>query len=291
MLNYASSLLIASLGMAIAFNIGFFNLGGEGQIYFGGFIAAIFLSIFSSLNGFVGIFLAITIASLGSGIISVICAYLKVKWDVFDLISTYLVSHILILIVNYLITSKFNDTNSNLLATNEILQKFHLARILPPSYLNISIFIAILFAILLYVYLYKTRFGYETIISGQSKEFSRYGGINLNRYVIISGFLSGALMGISGATIVLGTNYRAIYEFQSGIGFTAIAVSLIAKNNPILVIFASLFLAYIKAGAMEANINTDSTVEIAYVVEAAIFFIITMKYSPAIFKKIKDKIF
>jgi simple sugar transport system permease protein len=285
MLNLASILMVASLGICLSFHIGFFNLGGEGQIYLGGFITTIFLLEFSNLNGFVGIFLSILCSIFVGGILAYISGLLKVKWNVNDLISTYLISRIVILFVNYLVTSVFNDENSNLLTTDKIDSNFFLYRILNPSQLNISFIIAIVLSIILYIYLNKTRFGYETIISGKNKEFSLYAGLPVSRYIMLSAFISGAFNSLAGSFAVLGTYHMTIKEFSSGLGFSAIAVSLIAKNNPLLIIFSSIFFAYIESGANSANINSDATIEFGMLIQSLIFITITIKVLP---KSIKD---
>jgi len=286
MLNVASFLTIAGLGMCIAFNIGFFNLGGEGQIYVGGFITTILLIELSYLNGLVGIIISILASVLITGIVASFSGVLKVKWNINDLISTYLVSKILILIIDYLIRDPFGNKESNLITTLEINEKFHLINIFPPSLLNMSFFIAIILSVLLYIYLYKTQFGYETILLKKNKEFAKYGGIPTRRYIIISAFLSGAFHGFSGSTIVLGTYHSAISGFSLGIGFSAIAVSLIAKNNPILIIPSAIFFAYIEEGAKSASIQSDASIDMALLLQAVVFLIVSINIMPKlIFKK------
>ena len=292
MLNVASCLIIAGLGMCIAFNIGFFNLGGEGQIYVGGFITTILLIELNYLNPFLGIIISVLASILVAGFVASFSGALKVRFNINDLISTYLVSRILILIIDYLIRSPFRNKDSNLITTLEINEKFHLANILSPSRLNTSFFIAIILSILLYIYLYKTKFGYETILLQKNKEFAKYGGIPTRRYIIISSFLSGAFHGLSGSLIVLGTYHSAISGFSLGIGFSAIAVSLIAKNNPILIIPSAIFFAYIEEGAKSASIQSDASIDMALLLQSIIFLIISIKVIPKLVfpkKKLREK--
>lgn len=289
MINYAVTLTFASLGIALVFQVRFFNLGGEGQIYAGGFITTVFLLTFSNLNGIIGIIFSVSTALIFGGLLCSIVAYFNIKWNTNALIGTYLLSRAAILIINFFITGPFADKSSNLLATNQIEEKFRLTRILPPSFLNTGIFIAIILALAMYIYLYKTRFGYETIMSGKNPEFAKYGGIPVTRYIIISAFISGALNALSGSISVLGTNYAAIKDFSGGLGFSAITVSLIAKNNPLAVIVSSIFFAYIDAGIKMASIKSDATVEMSAVIQALIFMFITV--APKFIKKIrKEKI-
>lgn len=275
MLNDATTLIIAALGISIVFHIGFFNLGGEGQIYFGAFLSTIFLLKFPELNRVIAIFVSIIIAMIGGGVICLIPAILKVRLKINELIGTYLFSRIIVLIVNFFITGMFNDKNSNLLTTEKIAGSFKLTQIFKPSYLNTGIILAIILSIITYIYLYKTRFGYNTIIAGRNKEFANYGAINVKKYILVSAFVSGALSALAGLVSVLGTHFAVIKEFSSGIGFSAITVCLIAKNNPLFIILSAIFFAYIEAGAKASTINTSTSFEMAILIEAIIFIIIT----------------
>lgn len=275
MLNIASTYIFAALGISIVFNIGFFNLGGDGQIYLGGFITAIFLTLFSTINSILGFFLVLAISAFCGGALCLLSGILKIKLKMNELISSYIISRIIILVINYFISSPFYDKSSNLITTKTIESHFFLPKILNPSSLNISIIFAVLFSIALYIYLKRSRFGYETIISGKNNEFAKYGGININVYILISAFLSGALSAIAGSFMVLGTYHAAVKEFSLGIGFSAITVSLIAKNNPLTIIFSSVFFALVESGARYASIKSDISVDTALVVSSVIFIIIT----------------
>lgn len=286
MINYASTLIFASLGIALVFHVRFFNLGGEGQIYLGAFVTILILLTFPNMPKIAGITFAILIALMAGGSLCASVAYFKIKWNTNDLIGTYLLSQATILIINYFITGPLANRSSNLLTTNQIGEKFKLMKILPPSFLNTDIFFALIIAVIMYIYLYKTRFGYETIISGKNREFAMYGGIPVNRYIVVSAFVSGALNALSGSMAILGTNYALIKDFSSGMGFSAIAISLIAKNNPLTIIVSSLFFAYIDAGIKTASIKTNVTIEMATVIEALIFMFITVEIFPSFIKRI-----
>lgn len=112
-------------------------------------------------------------------------------------------------------------------------------------------------------------------ICGLNSEFARYGGINIRKYFMLPMALSGGFHGLAGAVSVLGTQHMCFKGFSGGMGWNGIAVALIAKNNPIAVIPAALFFAYIEAGAKSAMINSDVTIEIASIVQSVVFYLIT----------------
>jgi simple sugar transport system permease protein len=110
---------------------------------------------------------------------------------------------------------------------------------------------------------------------GLNREFSRYGGINVSAYVVLPLVLSGALHGLAGGLAVLGTQHMAVKDFSFGMGWNGIAVSLIAKNNPLAVVPAAVFFAWLEAGAKAAMLHSDVTFEIAAIVQSVIFYLVT----------------
>jgi riboflavin transport system permease protein len=277
MLNAAAPLILTGLGISFAFKSSMFNLGGEGQVYVGGLAATAVCLMIPGMSGIIGIPLSLA-AALGAGaLVAGLSGYFKYKWKTDELISTFLISNALIFIVDNMITGVLHDPESSLLVSRKIAEQFWFLKILLPSNLNISILFILLLAILAYFYLYKTHQGYEMRITGLSPEFARYGGINVKKYFLIPMLLSGGLHGLAGAVSVLGTQHMLFKGFSGGMGWNGIAVALIARNHPIAVIPAALFFAYIEAGAKSAMINSDVTMEIAAVVQAVVFYLITAK--------------
>ncbi|RDG29545.1 ABC transporter permease [Oceanispirochaeta sp. M1] len=277
MLNAAAPLILTGLGISFAFKSSMFNLGGEGQVYVGGLAATAVCLMIPEMSAVIGIPLSLA-AALGAGaLVAGLSGYFKYKWKTDELISTFLISNALIFIVDNLITGVLHDPESSLLVSRKIAEQFWFLKILLPSNLNISILFILLLAVLAYFYLFKTHQGYEMRITGLSPEFARYGGINVKKYFLIPMVLSGGLHGLAGAVSVMGTQHMLFKGFSGGMGWNGIAVALIARNHPIAVIPAALFFAYIEAGAKSAMINSDVTMEIAAVVQAVVFYLITAK--------------
>jgi len=275
MLNSAIPLIFTGLGIAVAFRSSMFNLGGEGQVYAGGLAATVVCLALPFAGALVGISLALLGAILAGGVIGGLSGFFKMKWDTEELISSFLISAALILIINYFITGILNDPNSNLLTTKPISDKFFFLNIFPPSRLNISIIFALLTAILVFFFMFYSKWGYEMRMCGLNREFCRYGGINTAKYIVIPMFLSGGLHGLAGSISILGTYHMCLKGFSGGMGWNGIAVALIARNNPLAVIPAAIFFAYLEAGAKAAMLHSDITFEIAAVVQSTIFYLIT----------------
>jgi len=278
MLNACVPLIFGALGVIIAMKAGNLNLGGEGQVYLGAFVttaAALTFSGFSPAFGVTGAVLACIAGAFCSGVLAAFCGFCKAKWNTNELITTFLLSCAVIPAVNYLVTGPFLDPETSLISTKKIAENMRLSLILKPSGLNSGIFIALFFVLIVNIFLFKTRRGYEFRMAGNNELFARYGGINTKFNTTLSLFLSGCLYGLAGSVAVIGTYYAVIKEFSAGLGWNGLAVALIARFYPPFVIPAALFFAWLGAGARIAMQNTGLTMEVASIVQAVILFLCT----------------
>lgn len=274
MLNGAVPLILGGLGVSIAMRSGNLNLGGEGQIYSGALAAAV-TALALEGAGYAGALIALIAGAFFAGLAAAFSGLCKVRWNTNELITTFLVSNTLILITNYCVTGPFLDPATSLQATRKIPEQFHLPLILSPSNLSAAVFFALLAVVLVWVFLYRTRPGYEIRMSGLNLMFARYGGINTDFSIVVSMFLSGALHGAAGGLAVYGTYFSVVKEFSQGLGWNSLAVALIARSKPAPVVPAALFFAWIGSGARLAMQFSDVTMEIASVVQSVVFFLVS----------------
>ncbi len=275
MLNVAVPLVFTGLGMAVAFKSSVFNLGGEGQTYAGGLAATVVCLALPAANGLLGGVLAVAAAMVLGGAIAGLSGFFKMRWDADEMISSFLLSSVVVLIVNYFITGPLDDPNNNMLASLPLARQYGLGKLFPPSKLNFSAVFAIVAAALVFLFMNRSHVGYEMRMCGLNREFARYGGIDVSKYLVLPMVFSGALHGIGGGLMVLGT-YQVLYQgFSAGMGWNGIAVALIAKNNPLGVLPAALLFAYLDAGAKAAMLNGDVTFEIAAIAQSLVFFFVT----------------
>jgi simple sugar transport system permease protein len=279
MLNSAIPLVIGALGVIIAMKAGNFNLGGEGQIYFGAFCAtaaSLFLSKYGAGQfGVIAGLLAVTFGFICAGLLAAFSGFCKAMWNTSELITSFLLSCAVIPVVNYLVCVPFLDPQSSLQSTRKIAENLRLPLILKPSGLSAGIFIAAAAVITVQFFLKRTKPGYEIRMTGSSELFARYGGINTKLITVVSMALSGGFYGLAGSMAVMGTYHAVIKEFSAGLGWNGLAVALISGFYPAAVIPAALFFAWIGAGARAAMQNTGLTYETASIVQAVIFFIST----------------
>lgn len=275
MLNQAIGLMFTGLGIAVAFRSSTFNLGGEGQAYAGAVVTTVILLALPNIPGIVGGTPALIGAVAIGAFIAGLSGFFKMRWGTDQLISSFLLSSAVILIINYLVTGPLDDPTNSMLTTARIAEQYQLLRIFKPSKLDISIFFAVATAIGTYFFMQRTHWGYEMRMCGINREFSKYAGINVSKYLMVPMAISGGFHGLAGGITVMGTHYRCLKGVTAGLGWNGIAVALIAKNNPIAVIPAALFFAYLDAGAKAAMLHSDVTFELAKIAQAMIFFLVS----------------
>lgn len=279
MFDYMALLLPASLAAAFAFRAGLCNLGLEGQIYAGGFMAGVFLIQMQRYDFFSTplLFTAALIAMFTGALLAAFCAFLKKVTGTNELITSFLLSAGITPVVNYFITGPLRDTSGNLLATRPFGRYFMLDRLLPPSSLSVSFFIALILPLFAFVFFNKTVSGYRFRLAGDSPDFARYGGIDAEHYWIPAFSFSGALGGLSGFFGVAGTYGMLHQNWTGGLGWAGIAVALIARGDPLVIIPAAFFYAYLKSGTDTALLVSGAAFESSALIQAVVLFFVTAR--------------
>jgi ABC-type uncharacterized transport system permease subunit len=275
----ATPLMFTGLAAGLCFKAGLFNIGGEGQLIIGAFCTAVAGFIFGPLPPFLLIPICLLAGIVGGGIWGVIPGILKAAFGAHEVINTIMMNFIAAGIVNYLVSNVFFvpatvhtpeiHVNAEIPRLESFIPYFH------GSPVNLSILIALLTCILLQFYLFRTTKGYETRATGLNVEASRYAGIQTSKVMIMTFFLSGGLAGLVGSNYILGYKHYFELGFSEGIGFIGIAVALLARNNPIAIIFTAIFFGILEYGSL--TINTIVPKELANILQAVVILsIITL---------------
>ena len=274
-LNRAVLYIFSGSAVVLAFQGGEFNLGGEGQICLGGIATVIILHYFQPAAGWLGIIAVTAGAAIASGLLGALSGFIKNAIGLSEVITTYLFSMGTIYATRFFITGPFKDRESYLVTTPLIPERFHLKEILPPSHLNVSLFAALVLIGAIYLFLYYRPSGYEWRLCGVNGDFAAYCGINRSRQTVKTLFFSGAVNGITGTVVILGTTHRGIQDFFSGIGWNGMALSLIGGNHPLLVLPSALFFSHLVEGADKLGIGGQFPYPVDGFVMALIFLIVT----------------
>ena len=263
-LYFATPIILTGLSVSFAMKTGLFNIGASGQFMFGAYVA-VFIGVQATfLPPPVRIIASLLGAMLAGALWGAIPGLLKAYRGVHEVISCIMTNWIGIFMVNYLILNTIFDAERN--STLRVpayanmpglgLGQLFQGGAIRPSSVNSGIILAILAAIVVYVVLEKTKFGYELKACGLNQNAAKYAGINEKRNVVFSMMISGALAGMGGALHFLSgagitINVANVLAME---GFTGISVALLGLNNPIGIIFAGMLIAYLHLGGFQMQL-------------------------------------
>lgn len=276
--------LTAGLGNIITMKTSDINLGSEGQIYIAGFIAAIFLNTFKTLPPPLALPLCFLVSGVASSLVCLLSAYLKTSKGITFLLSSFIISCAIIPLLNELVSGKFRTTESPLLATAFILQKFRYSYI-------INIFISVILAILVYLFFKKSRIGVEIGLYGKAREFTVFMGIDEPKILYTSAILTGFLHGFSGAMVVCSMHYTCYNNFASSMGWNALSAAIIARFSPLKLIISSLAMSFLISSSEQIALFNNFNFDITTLVQAIVIFVIAFPFcKEIIFEHKKQKL-
>ena len=270
----ATPLLLVAIGICISFRGDVINIGGEGQMIIGAIFATWVGLTFTDLPGWVAITLALLAGFVGGAVWGGIPGFLKAYFRVNEILSTVMMNAIAVQLMNFLLRGPMIDPSqaevaSKIPQTARLIDAFQLPRLIPTR-LHLGALIAVILAILVYILLWRTTLGYRIRAVGQNPHASRYAGIKIQRYMVLSLLLSGAFAGLAGATQVYGVNYRMITDgsssgFTGSAGFNGIVAALFGQLHPIVSIPASILFGALLVGAnkMQRVVQVPSALVIA----------------------------
>ena len=251
--NIAILLLIA-LALTPAFKMKFWNIGGEGQVLIGGLAAAACMICLGDKLPNAVVILCMIVASLAAGAIwGFIPAFFKAKWNTNETLSTLMMNYIATqLVAFYTIVWEVPKGSGKIGIINQNTEAGWLPVLGGQRYLLPILLVAILTGVM-YIYLNYSKHGYEIAVVGESQRTASYAGIKVERVIVRTMILSGAICGLIGLLLTAGTDHTLTTTIVGGRGFTAVMVSWMAKFNPIMMIFTSLLIVVLSRGASEIS--------------------------------------
>jgi len=274
----ATPLIFTGLSVAICFRAGLFNIGAEGQLQIGTFLTALVGFTFAELPGAILIPLCLLAGMLGGAVWGFVPGVLKARLGAHEVINTIMMNFIALALVGYLVSNVYNVPAT--MHTPEITESARIPRLdvlmsdFQGSPVNLSVFIALLACLFVYYFLWKTRYGYELRAVGFNPKAAEYGGINVQKTIVLAMTIGGALSGLVGANFVMGYKYYYETGFSSGLGFIGIAVALLGKNHPVGIVFAALLFGILEYGGLV--INTMVPKELVSILQAIIIIFVVV---------------
>ena len=251
--NIAILLLIA-LALTPAFKMKFWNIGGEGQVLIGGLAAgACMICLGDRLpNG--ALIPVMVLASIAAGAFwGFVPAFFKAKWNTNETLSTLMMNYIATqLVAFYTIVWEVPKGSGKIGIINQNSNAGWLPQIFGSKYL-LSIVVAVAVTLLMYIYLNYSKHGYEISVVGESENTAKYVGIKVEKVIVRTMLLSGAVCGLTGLLLVGGINHTITTTLAGGQGFTAVLVSWMAKFNPLTMVLSSFLIIFMDRGAGEIS--------------------------------------
>ena len=272
----STQLILVGLSVAFAYKSGLFNIGGSGQMLVGGCVASVWAYYGQGIPRPLYLVIIIVTGALAGALWGFISGLLKAKFNVHEVVSSIMLNWTALWIIYEIIPAFIVDpsvpSKSAAVPAAQSLRTTVLSQFFPRSYINWGIVIAIVAVAVIAFILNKTTLGYQLKAVGSNKYCAEYAGIKVERNIIITMTIAGALAGLAGVTYYCGYS-NVIYRNQMpNEGFDGVAVALLGNCNPIGVFFAALFFSILKAGKGSLGAGADIPPELSDTVIAVIIY-------------------
>lgn len=270
-INAAIPLIFSGLSMAVVFQASQFNMGAEGIFYFSGAVISM-IAIWVPLPSGIHQFVIIAAGAAVGALIMLIPGFLKAKYGSSELVTSLMMNSILLGLGSYLMFKVLQDP----MASNGSYPYADTAKIpiiFPKMKVHAGIIIALVCVVFVYLFLYKTKWGYEIRMVGKNQKFAAYSGINIVKVIIIAHIVAGILAGMGGSVECISMHKRFEWTSLPGYGFNGALIAMLANNNPVNVIFAALFVAYLTTGADIVSRMSDVPTEISIILQSLIILL------------------
>jgi simple sugar transport system permease protein len=270
----ATPLILTGLSVAFAFRTGLFTIGASGQALVGGLVATILALTVGLPQG-----LLLPVVLIGAALAGALWAWLpgllKARFNVHEVVSTIMMNWIAYWLTYYVVPGYFKgayETESKIIPPAGSLKIDWLSQLFSGSFINLGLFVALAAVVAVAVILNRTVLGYRLKAVGYNRFAAEYAGIQVNRHIITSMAISGALSGLGGATLYVGYATSLQIGVLPSIGFDGIAVALLASNSPLGVLGSAVFFGILQSGKGFMNAMTNIPPEIGDTIIATIIY-------------------
>lgn len=265
-------LIFTGLGVSLAFRMQIWNIGAEGQLYVGA-MAASGVALFSGIeNHWLLLCCMFLAAFISGGLWAGVAGLLRARWRVNEVIVTLLMNYIAILWVDYLVYGPWKDPKGfNFPLTAQFSDAARLADYFDTR-LHSGFFLALVCALLLYLFMERTIWGYQIKVIGSNPKAAQYAGMKTGLTIFAVLFLSGAIAGLAGFSEVAGLQHRLQHGISPGYGYTAIIIAWLAKRSAVGVVIVSLLMGILLVGGDSLQLLWRLPVAFVYAFQGLILF-------------------
>lgn len=276
-------LTFSGLAVSIIFKANLFNLATEGAMFIGALVASI-CAIFLPGPPLFILFASMLAGGLVGSLIVLFPGFLKVKWNVSELVVSLMLNSILLYAGTFIFNTFIRDKDSAYAASYPFKEGVNLSQLVKKTNLHYGIIIALIFVVVGYILIYKTTWGYKLRVTGNNLKFSKTSGIATTSILLSSQAVGGFVGGVGGSVEMLGMYTRFQWMSLPGYGFDGVIINILAKGNPVFVPVAAFFISYIRIGAEYMYRQSDVASEIVAIIEGTIIMLVAAEAFLSVFQ-------
>lgn len=269
-------LLLAGLGLTIAFRTGLSSIGAEGQMIIGGLCATLCGIYLGGLPAFVLLPLTVIAGMLGGALWAAIPGLLKARLGVSEVINTIMMNYIAIYFVAYLLDGPLREPPGYFPQSAQVAEGAMLPVLIPGTRLHAGVLLALGAVFFVWFLLWKSPLGFQMRAVGNNPIAARANGISVQKNIVLAMALSGALVGLAGMSEITGIHHRLLSGFSSDYGFDGIAVALMGKLNPFGVVVSALFFGALRVGANQMQRTVQVPSSLVFVIQGLVILFVLM---------------
>lgn len=264
-------IIFTGLATCVMFSANQFNLGAEGGIMLGAFVTAV-VAIYVPLPPVVLPIVAIIIGAAAVALVMLIPAALKARLGVSEMVNSLMLNYVIMYFIKYMLSSHLADTSKGAIMTYDFQAHAALPQLINNgSKLSWGFVAAIIFVVIITLFMYRTRWGYAIRMIGVNKDFAMYSGMKVAGVIIMSQVIGGFLAGMGGGIEMLGRYTNFTWTELPGYGWTGITVAILAGNNPAFVPLAAFFMSYLNKGCSLMSTYCGVPAQLIDILQAVIF--------------------
>ncbi len=280
----ATPLIFTGLSVALAFRVGLFNIGAEGQLYLGALFAVIAGFSFAGLPWFIHVPIAVAAGFLGGALWGLIPGFLKARTGAHEVIVTIMLNFVAYNLINWALKTELVQREGRPDPISKIVQPSAvIPALIEGLRANWGIVIALLAAVAVWWLLFRSTKGFEFRAVGLNPRAARYAGMSIAWSTVLSMVIAGGLAGLAGAVVILGGSGTLSPGFSPGYGFDGIVVALVGATRPLGVVAAAFLFGALRAGATPMQAATGTPLDLVVVIQALVIMFIA---APALVRAI-----
>ena len=266
-------LTFTGLALCIIYQSRHMSLIVDSSFYIGAVVATA-VGIHATLPAGVHPAVAMLAAGTVGGLIGLLPAILKIRWRANELVSSLMLNYVFYFVGSFIILYFLRDRNQSILSSLPFKTTFLLPRLVPNTQLHAGFIIAAVFVVLVSIFMYRTKWGYEIRLIGANQKFASYAGLSVPTVILYSHFVSGFLGGVGGAIEISGLYKAFIWQVNPSYAWDGVIVAMLARKNPKFVPLSAFFLAYMRVGADFMSRRGDVAFEFITLLQGMIILIL-----------------